>query len=72
MWYSANCDIYLFYCNGGNSHFQKGWKSCTYSFKNMIRKEELDWNQSYLARESKQINNIKKNIDFFCIDAYVY
>ncbi|CAH1393635.1 unnamed protein product [Nezara viridula] len=52
MWYSANCDTYLFYCDGGNSHFRKGWKSCTYSFKNMLRKEELDWNQSYLARET--------------------
>ncbi|XP_014274466.1 peptide-N(4)-(N-acetyl-beta-glucosaminyl)asparagine amidase [Halyomorpha halys] len=51
MWYSTNSDVYLFHWNGGTSNFHRDWRTCTYSFQNVIRKEEPDWAQTYLARE---------------------
>lgn len=51
MWYSSNSDAYIITDFTNSNLVEHGWDSFTYSFKNIIRKQEFDWKKSYLARE---------------------
>ena len=34
-----------------NERFVNGWETCVWRYRNMFRKDEYDWNMTYLARE---------------------
>lgn len=56
--YSATKDVYEFLTGGVVKGSRKKWSEGCYTHFNLIRKEERDWKQVYIARRRNKLPNL--------------